>query len=151
MSAPAPFAEVSGDDAILNFIFSKGSGAIFAAREVAPPPPSPPDAAAAAREAEAVALAEVGNLDAALGILNDLCAAHPTRASAFNNRAQVLKLLRRPEAQKSDVDTAISLTRRWLAAHEIRPDGSPETEHELATQAQRNVLRQALMQRSVYF
>lgn len=146
-SAP-PFSEVSGDDAILNFIFSPGGpGAIFAA-----PPQSPlrdhtaPDADAV-READAVRLAEAGQLDEALATLNELCASAPTRASAFNNRAQVFKLMGRPDLQKSDVDTAIALARDWLSRNS---DGVGPA-HDRTAGAQRAVLQQALSQRAVYF
>lgn len=144
--APPPFSEVAGDDAILNFIFSPGGpGAIFTAPQPPPQQRAAPDAEAA-READAVRLAESGSLDDALAILNDICASAPRRASAFNNRAQVFKLQRRPDAQKEDVDTAIALAREWLELHR---DGPGSDEH--AAGAQRAVLQQALSQRAVYF
>jgi hypothetical protein len=83
-----PFSELTGDEAILNFIFSPGGGpgAIYAA-----PAPrmdgvlvSESDERDLERELSAVRAAEAGRLEEALSILDALCANQ--RASAFNNR-----------------------------------------------------------------
>ena len=144
---PAPFGEVTGDDAILNFIFNRGGpGAIFSSPDLSPPPKSRDEFVI--REAEAVSLAEAGHYDAALPILNDICLSQPCRASSFNNWAQLFKLLGRLEAQKADVDTAIQLAKQWLCD---RSGSSHGPEHEREVKAQKDILKQAYAQRAVYF
>lgn len=140
-SGPLPFEEATGDEAILNFIFSgSGPGAIYSSQQNSSSISSDPDGVAA-READAVRLAEAGEHETALGILHELCSLHPQRPSTFNNRAQVLKLLGRPDAQKHDMDRAIDL------AHACIDDDRPEPDRIRA----KNTLKQAFLQRSVYY
>jgi hypothetical protein len=92
----APFQEVVGDDAILNFIFDPhksfiGASAPHRASSAAsssapPPPPDPREAEEAAAELRAVRAAEAGDLVLARTELDALLSANPGRASAFNNR-----------------------------------------------------------------
>lgn len=126
--------EVGDDAAILNFIFNPGSSISFA-------PPRAPSAAAAAatgahaealaahrqwseQESAAVALAEEGRLPEALAGLDDVCARAPTRASAFNNRAQARRLAGNAAGARADLDAAIELGAAWLREHgEVEEEG----------------------------
>ena len=62
-------------------------------------------------DAEAVKAAEAGDLDTALRLFDEVVALAPARPASFNNRAQCLRLLGRPEAALQDLDTAVSLSR----------------------------------------
>ena len=61
-------------------------------------------------EAEAVRMAEGGNLPGALSILEKAINRFPTDASLFNNRAQVYRLLGDNRAALADLDQAIKLS-----------------------------------------
>ncbi|OMH83135.1 Tetratricopeptide repeat protein 36-like protein [Zancudomyces culisetae] len=60
-------------------------------------------------EKRAVLLAEGGDLDAALEILSQIIAKYPKYPSAYNNRAQVYRLLGKNDLALSDLDTTIEL------------------------------------------
>ena len=59
---------------------------------------------------EAVKAAEAGDLDTALRLFDVAVRLAPARPASFNNRAQCLRLLGRPEAALRDLDTAVSLS-----------------------------------------
>eukprot|EP01101_Sappina_pedata_P009495 TRINITY_DN5567_c0_g1_i1.p1 TRINITY_DN5567_c0_g1~~TRINITY_DN5567_c0_g1_i1.p1 ORF type:complete len:213 (-),score=71.43 TRINITY_DN5567_c0_g1_i1:51-629(-) len=107
--------ELSNQEAILNFIFSPHSGVSFS---------GPAPAAAAAplksdlpqeqidakiKEKEAVDLAEQGNINESILLLNDLISSHPSYASAYNNRAQAYRLQEKWNESLADCNTSISL------------------------------------------
>nr|CAH7752664.1 unnamed protein product [Callosobruchus chinensis] len=60
-------------------------------------------------ELEAVRLAETGNLEKGLAIINEAIEIAPTRPSLYNNRAHIYQFLRKFDAALEDVETAISL------------------------------------------
>jgi len=126
-------AEVSGDEAILSFIFGR-SGEI---RQVPPPspgttaataePPLPPPSPFAAEERRARALADAGELPQALAALDavvraselagagggaDADADAGVRIEALNDRAQVRRLLGDDAAALADLDRAVALGER---------------------------------------
>lgn len=151
------FTELSNDAAILNFIFAKGSisfapPAAAPAAAAAPASPSPFAAeeaahrAATAREVAAVAAAEGGRLDEAAALLDALCAEQPTRASAFNNRAQLRRLQGRQLDALADLDAAVALGSAWEAV-QAAAVGTPR--HPLA-EYQRRVLLAAHTQRAAH-
>jgi tetratricopeptide (TPR) repeat protein len=144
---PAPFTELAGDEAILNFIFNRGGpGAIQQSMDCRPLPATIiPAIEQAARESElrAVRLAESGQLMEALSILDSMCSSNPTRASTFNNRAQVFKLLGRLDEQETDLAVAISLAQSCLETADDADLTAKET--------QCRVLAQAYTQRAVLY
>ena len=62
-------------------------------------------------DTEAVKAAEAGHLDTALRLFDEAVSLAPSRPASYNNRAQCLRLLGRPEAALRDLDTAVSLSR----------------------------------------
>jgi hypothetical protein len=179
-----PFTELRDEDAILNFIFDPSKS--FIGSNPAPASKSAASTAEALERAQredplwsahvtftdqeraAVQFAEAGNLDGAKEILDRLCSTDcPDRASSFNNRAQLGRLMAdklrqaAPESDaaeeldnqvKGDLDRAITLGTSWLAAH---PESEEEdaiigpTRKKLRTFAKK-VLQQAYTQRAVY-
>jgi hypothetical protein len=145
----APYAELTNEEAILNFIFNRSF--IGAAPPPAPPPAqrevSAASATAAAQEAQAVALAEGGDLAGARALLDALLAgeaaegARHVAASALNNRAQVARLAGDAAGAMADVDAAVAAAMAALAAAGAR--GGEETAR------LRKVLQQAYTQRSI--
>lgn len=152
MSAPLPFTEVAGDDAILNFIFDPRRAFIGAA---APEPgvtggPRAPVTAAEAVHAEctvaertAVLAAEAGDVTTARRLLDDLVRRHPDRASAWNNRAQLRRMGGDVAGAAADVDEAIRCGHTWLEAH--AGGGAPPA----LTEHTRKTLQAAHTQRAV--
>ncbi|XP_047503623.1 tetratricopeptide repeat protein 36 isoform X1 [Pieris napi] len=59
---------------------------------------------------QGVKLAESGKLDEALELLSRGIAAAPNRASGYNDRAQLLRLMQRDEEAAADINQAIKLT-----------------------------------------
>ncbi|PVU86320.1 hypothetical protein BB560_006757 [Smittium megazygosporum] len=59
------------------------------------------------KEKEAVKLAEEGNLEEARDMLSQIIKEHPRYASAYNNRAQVYRLLKDDQSTLADLDKAI--------------------------------------------
>lgn len=151
----APFTEVRGKEAILNYIFNPRA---FIGAEERPKPagrpsaespaecaPAPDPAAAAearlkAEEKAAVTLADAGDLAGALAALNALIVAHPTRASCFNNRAQVHRLLGANGDALADLNTCVELGEAQLES--VGPADAP---------ALRSVLHNAYLQRSIVY
>ena len=149
-----PLTELRDEQAILNFIFSN-SQISFA------PPPAASAAAGESPgaskfkedeekhreftkiESAAVTAAEDGKLDEAKEIMDKLCSDAPDRASAFNNRAQLRRMMGDLEGAKRDLDDAIDKAKRWLADNEA-------SEHPLS-EFHRGVLRQAYTQRAAYY
>lgn len=130
-----PFREVTDTDAIMAYIFDRNKS--FIGSGSAPPrgaAPAVSQAAAAeaaasdlvwqthaacnAREAEAVSAAESGDVDKARTVLDALCSENPTRASAFNNRAQLKRMQGDAAGGKDDLDTAIRLGQEWLSRND---------------------------------
>nr|CAI5870270.1 unnamed protein product [Callosobruchus analis] len=58
---------------------------------------------------EAVRLAESGNLEKGLAVINEAIEIAPTRPSLYNNRAHIYQFLRKFDAALEDVQKAISL------------------------------------------
>lgn len=99
------------DDDILAMIFSPetpftASSAPATTQETTPPDDDPN---IKARELQAVQLAESGEHQAAKLILDDLILEFPSRASTYNNRAQLLQLMGLIEAALQDLDQGLSL------------------------------------------
>ena len=69
----------------------------------------PPPPAVAALEARAVTAAEAGDVERAVGLLTEAIALAPSRAAAYNNRAQALRMLHDPDAAMADLDAALAL------------------------------------------
>lgn len=63
-------------------------------------PDSPDVKKAKEFEKRGVVFAESGNIDSALEMFNSAVSVSPTWASAYNNRAQALRLLRRDEGNR---------------------------------------------------
>lgn len=183
-----PFREVTDTDAIMAYIFDRnksfiGSGSA-PSRSGAPPDSQAAAAEAAvsdpvwlvhaacnAKEASAVAAAESGDLDKAQAILDALCAEHATRASAFNNRAQLKRMRGDAAGGKEDLDTAIRLGQDWLSRNDFEgssprsdsasaaPTAAPASAEDVmhtATRVKliaftRRVLQQSLLQRAAYW
>lgn len=61
-------------------------------------------------EKQGIVLAESGTLDQALDMFEKAIASSPTWASAYNNRAQALRLLKRNEEAMVDLNKAILLS-----------------------------------------
>lgn len=61
-------------------------------------------------ELEGVKSAEAGDVEAALTAFNKAIQVAPHRASSFNNRAQVLRLMGKVEEAMTDLDTAVRLS-----------------------------------------
>merc|ERR1711915_377330 len=62
-------------------------------------------------ENAAVKAAEAGELKKALEMFNEVVSLAPERSSAYNNRAQALRLSGRPDSAMKDLDTAIKLSK----------------------------------------
>ncbi|KAI5646638.1 hypothetical protein NE865_01572 [Phthorimaea operculella] len=60
--------------------------------------------------ARGVQLAEAGNLEEALKMMNEGVSAAPERAEAYNDRAQLYRLMQRDDDAMADIDRAIELT-----------------------------------------
>ncbi|XP_026327712.1 tetratricopeptide repeat protein 36 homolog [Hyposmocoma kahamanoa] len=60
--------------------------------------------------AEGVCLAEAGKLEEALSVMNRGVDADPDRAAAYNDRAQLLRLLQKDDDAMSDLERALQLT-----------------------------------------
>lgn len=180
-----PFREVTDTDAIMAYIFDRnksfiGSGSApprgaaptvsqaAAAEAAASDPVWKAHAACNAREAEAVSAAESGAVDKARTILDALCEETPTRASAFNNRAQLKRMQGDAASGKDDLDTAIRLGRDWLSRNdeEARSGSLSSAAAAAAAPAEdvmhaatrvkltaftRRVLQQSLLQRAAYW
>lgn len=129
-SAPL-FTEVRGRDAILNYIFNPGG---FIGTSMPPPARLGPDATPAsisactpaaseedakwtAEEKKAVELAEAGDLSGALAVLDTVISDAPTRATAYNNRAQVYRMMDNLPKALEDLNEAIKVAEKWLADH----------------------------------
>ena len=63
-------------------------------------PDSPDVKKAKEFEKQGVTLAESGNIDTALEMFNNAVSASPTWPSAYNNRAQALRLMRRDKGNE---------------------------------------------------
>jgi len=61
-------------------------------------------------EKQGVTLAESGNIDNALEMFNNAVSASPTWPSAYNNRAQAFRLMRRDKDAMNDLNLAIKLS-----------------------------------------
>lgn len=142
-----PLEEVTGDAAILNYIFDPNKA--FIASAVPLPKTEPEEAGSTtdddsvrAVEKEAVAAAEAGDLEKALSTLSAGLEKHPDRGSLLNNRAQVFRLLGKNADAELDLDKAIEVESAWIDSHE-----------ELKGSAQdkrcRRVLQQAFTQRAI--
>lgn len=181
-----PFREVTDTDAIMAYIFdrnksfigsgsapSRGAAPAVSQAAVAEAAASDPvwktHAACNAREAEAVSAAESGDVDKARTVLDALCSENPTRASAFNNRAQLKRMQGDAAGGKDDLDTAIRLGQEWLSRNdeEARSCSSASAASASASAAEgdvmhaatrvkliaftRRVLQQSLLQRAAYW
>jgi len=62
-------------------------------------------------EKEAVQAAEKGDLSSALTLFDKLVELNPGRPSSYNNRAQALRMVGRPDSALKDLDTAIQLSK----------------------------------------
>jgi len=62
-------------------------------------------------EKEAVQAAEKGDLTGALTLFDKLVELDPERPSSYNNRAQALRMVGRPDSALKDLDTAIQLSK----------------------------------------
>jgi len=62
-------------------------------------------------EKKAVQAAEKGDLSSALTLFDKLVELNPGRASSYNNRAQALRMVGRPDSALKDLDTAIQLSK----------------------------------------
>merc|ERR1712226_340935 len=62
-------------------------------------------------EKEAVQAAEKGDLSSALTLFDKLVELNPERPSSYNNRAQALRMVGRPDSALKDLDTAIQLSK----------------------------------------
>ncbi|KAM3962678.1 tetratricopeptide repeat protein 36 homolog [Aphomia sociella] len=60
--------------------------------------------------AEGVQLAEAGKLEEALNTINKGIEAAPERAAAYNDRAQLLRLMQKDDDAMADLDKALQLT-----------------------------------------
>ena len=94
------------------------------------------------KERTAVADADAGKLEDALSTLDTVIAEAPEHGSAYNNRAQVYRLLDRKEESRRDLDEAIRLEEAWLQAHTDDRGTKLFEKH-------RQVLKQAFTQRSI--
>ena len=163
----APLAEVSGDEAILSFIFGRAGEIqeVVAAAASAPPRADAAPAAAAgaaaaaaaafaAEERRARALAEAGELAQALAALDAVVrdsealgggsGGDGVRLSALNDRAQVRRLVGDDGGAMVDLDRAVALAER--RGGEGGGGGGSSERGDAGCAA---VLAQALMQRSV--
>ncbi|XP_028163262.1 tetratricopeptide repeat protein 36-like [Ostrinia furnacalis] len=59
---------------------------------------------------QGVQLAEAGKLDEALQLLNKAVEAAPARPAAYNDRAQLLRLMQKDDEAMADLDRALQLT-----------------------------------------
>eukprot|EP00127_Corallochytrium_limacisporum_P001461 Clim_evm14s57 gene=Clim_evmTU14s57 len=64
-----------------------------------------------AQEAKAVALAEAEKYDEALDVFNSIINQAPDYASALNNRAQTLRLMRKEQEAMADLDKAVDIAK----------------------------------------
>lgn len=153
---PAPFTELSNEDAILNFIFDphrtfigatlpseRSEAASGAAKSTDPTPEEAKHARIQALERTAVQTAEAGDLDTALQSLDAIISSGDALPSTYNNRAQVHRLQKNDDAAKVDLDLAISLAHAYLDLPEDK-----KTDSLIA--ANRSVLKQAYTQRAIY-
>merc|ERR1712055_235851 len=62
-------------------------------------------------EKEAVQAAEKGDLSSALTLFDKLVELNPGRPSSYNNRAQALRMVGRPDSALKDLETAIELSK----------------------------------------
>lgn len=144
MSKHLPFTEVTGDEAILNFIFNKSH-----IKFEPPAPPLPEDEADVEyfktlneKELAIVKMAEDGELDKAEEEFTKLLEEYSDAPSVYNNRCQVRRLKGDKDGAMGDVNECITLALRWLAVHEkTKPEGS--------VKRRRDVLKQAYTQRSL--
>ena len=157
--------ELHGDAAILNYIFTAGSSISFSPRPSLPAavcaaPAAWPGLAAelaehrelSSLESSAVTAAESGQLEEALAQLDAVCARAPSRARAFNNRAQARRLAGDSAGARADLDAAIGVGSAWLqqrcgGAGGVGGAAPGVEEHPLAA-FHRRVLSQAFTQRA---
>lgn len=144
-----PFDEVNDDAAILNYIFDPDKAFIGATM---PPPkrsgpkveePVDSEARTKAKEHErrAIELATEENAEGALKEANAAVEADPTFPSAYNNRAQVRRMLDDDVGAVEDLTKAIELATAWLDDNEALAETK-------AAKVQQAVLKQAYSQRA---
>eukprot|EP00753_Platysulcus_tardus_P012560 PLAT3423.1.p1 GENE.PLAT3423.1~~PLAT3423.1.p1 ORF type:complete len:368 (-),score=187.52 PLAT3423.1:134-1111(-) len=123
----------------------EGAAAAAAGEEAAVVPMDEEDAAAIAAldaEEESAKTEAVPHYEAALALLDEAIAAAPRYASAYNNRAQVLRLLERWDEALDSCHRAIALA---------KPIFLNDDAGEAAQRRAHTVLRQAYMQRAGLF
>ncbi|KAI7868954.1 hypothetical protein BDF14DRAFT_1789720 [Spinellus fusiger] len=103
------------DDAILELLFNPESQGLSldAISETIDSSVSPLDPTLLAQlkqmEEEAVANAEKNNTDAALSLLSECIRIEPTYASAYNNRAQVYRMMNKEDLALEDLNKVIEI------------------------------------------
>lgn len=95
-----------------------------------------------AAEKSAVVLAEGGDVDKAIEVLSSAVDSFPDRGSLRNNRAQAHRMKGDVAAAREDLDFAIDMENKWLAAN-AEASGSSQW------QAHKHVLQQAHTQRAI--